>query len=131
MIYTVPGTVYIYIYIYFMIPVPGTQYHVSYCKPFTRSCRPFLLASSVDSNKSDQRMILGQRSFELLRTMAGVMAVGTEHVPDLVREVPEISSVSKDDFLRFVQCRADFSEKSGAGLVRWIEEFYALGGMSE
>ena len=62
--------------------------------------------------------------------LRAVMAVATEHVPDLVREVPSISSVSKKDFLRFVQCRADFSEKSGVELVRWIEEFYALGGMS-
>jgi hypothetical protein len=97
---------------------------------YSHACRPSKLASPIHASGTDNLVVLGQRSFELLRTMAGVMAVATEHVPDLVREVPSISSVSKKDFLRFVQCRADFSEKSGVELVRWIEEFYALGGMS-
>ena len=90
---------------------------------YFQACRRTTLESSVRANRT------GQRSFELLRTMAGVLAVSTDHIPDLVREVPGISSLSKDDFLRFMKCRADFSEKSGSGIVRWIEEFYALGGM--
>ena len=97
---------------------------------YFHACQPSVLLSPANVSTSDQRVTLGRKSFELLRTMAGVMAVSTEHIPALVREVPSISSVSKEDFIRFVRCRADFSGKASAGLLNWIEEFYALGGMS-
>ena len=84
------------------------------------------MASTASGTKSQKQSKTSlSRSFQLLMKVSLMLTWPPEHVISNHRDIPRLSALEREDFQKFIHCRADVHDK-GAPLLSWLERLFGL-----